>query len=52
MAALGGSGAVGSVSQRMGAPEEFAALVEHVISNRYVNGEVLRIDGALRPTPR
>eukprot|EP00049_Salpingoeca_infusionum_P018840 m.359034 g.359034 ORF g.359034 m.359034 type:complete len:260 (-) comp18380_c0_seq1:214-993(-) len=34
--------------QRLGRPEEYARLVEHVITNPMINGEVLRIDGALR----
>jgi NAD(P)-dependent dehydrogenase (short-subunit alcohol dehydrogenase family) len=33
---------------RLGSPTEFAALVEHVVSNPMLNGEVIRIDGALR----
>jgi len=33
---------------RLGVPDEYAALVQHVIENRYINGEVIRIDGALR----
>lgn len=33
---------------RMGKPEEFAALVEHIVVNRYLNGEVIRLDGAIR----
>ena len=33
---------------RMGAPSEYAALVEHIFSNQYMNGEVIRIDGAIR----
>ncbi len=33
---------------RLGAPSEFADLVRHVIANRYLNGEVIRLDGALR----
>ena len=37
---------------RLGRPEEFAALVRHVIENRYLNGEVIRLDGALRAAPR
>ncbi|RYE85088.1 MAG: SDR family oxidoreductase [Methanosarcinales archaeon] len=35
---------------RAGDPDEYAALVEHIISNRYINGEVIRIDGAVRLT--
>jgi NAD(P)-dependent dehydrogenase (short-subunit alcohol dehydrogenase family) len=37
---------------RLGEPSEFAALVMHCIQNRYLNGEVIRIDGALRMAPR
>ncbi|VBB30574.1 unnamed protein product [Acanthocheilonema viteae] len=36
---------------RLGIPEEFAALVLHVIQNRYLNGVVIRLDGALRMRP-
>src|SRR5437763_11225831 len=38
--------------KRLGAPEEFAALVMHVVQNVYLNGEVIRLDGALRMAPR
>ncbi|MDI1352714.1 MAG: SDR family NAD(P)-dependent oxidoreductase [bacterium] len=34
--------------KRLGRPEEFAALVGHIIENEMINGEVIRIDGALR----
>jgi NAD(P)-dependent dehydrogenase (short-subunit alcohol dehydrogenase family) len=37
---------------RLGEPSEFAALVLHIVQNRYLNGEVIRIDGALRMAPR
>ena len=33
---------------RMGKPAEFAALVEHICRNSYLNGEVIRLDGAIR----
>jgi NAD(P)-dependent dehydrogenase (short-subunit alcohol dehydrogenase family) len=33
---------------RMGKPAEFAGLVRHVIENTYLNGEVIRLDGAIR----
>jgi NAD(P)-dependent dehydrogenase (short-subunit alcohol dehydrogenase family) len=33
---------------RLGRPDEFAALVEHIIANTMLNGEVIRLDGALR----
>lgn len=34
--------------KRLGKPEEFAALVIHIIENQMMNGEVIRLDGALR----
>jgi NAD(P)-dependent dehydrogenase (short-subunit alcohol dehydrogenase family) len=37
---------------RLGRPDEYAALVRHVVSNEYLNGEVIRLDGALRMAPR
>jgi NAD(P)-dependent dehydrogenase (short-subunit alcohol dehydrogenase family) len=37
---------------RLGAPREFAALVEHIAANPMLNGEVIRLDGALRMAPR
>lgn len=33
---------------RLGKPQEFADLVKHVIGNSYLNGEVIRLDGAIR----
>jgi NAD(P)-dependent dehydrogenase (short-subunit alcohol dehydrogenase family) len=36
----------------LGQPEQYAALVRHMIENRYLNGEVVRLDGALRMAPR
>ena len=33
---------------RLGTPEEYAALVRHIIENEMLNGEVIRLDGALR----
>lgn len=33
---------------RMGKPAEFAALVKHIAENSYLNGEVIRLDGAIR----
>jgi NAD(P)-dependent dehydrogenase (short-subunit alcohol dehydrogenase family) len=38
--------------KRLGEPREFAALVMHCIHNAYLNGEVIRLDGALRLSPR
>jgi NAD(P)-dependent dehydrogenase (short-subunit alcohol dehydrogenase family) len=37
---------------RLGGPDEYAALVAHVVANRMLNGEVIRLDGALRMAPR
>jgi NAD(P)-dependent dehydrogenase (short-subunit alcohol dehydrogenase family) len=37
---------------RLGRPEEYAALVEQIVKNAYLNGEVIRLDGALRMAPR
>jgi NAD(P)-dependent dehydrogenase (short-subunit alcohol dehydrogenase family) len=34
--------------QRLGYPQEFAQLVQHIIENRMLNGEVIRLDGAIR----
>ena len=34
--------------RRLGKPDEFAALVEHIILNPMLNGEVIRLDGAVR----
>jgi NAD(P)-dependent dehydrogenase (short-subunit alcohol dehydrogenase family) len=36
----------------LGQPPQYAALVRHMIENRYLNGEVIRLDGALRMAPR
>ena len=38
--------------QRLGMPEEYAALVGHILTNRFLNGETIRLDGALRMAPR
>jgi NAD(P)-dependent dehydrogenase (short-subunit alcohol dehydrogenase family) len=37
---------------RLGVPEEFASLAAHIISNPMLNGETIRLDGALRMAPR
>jgi 3-hydroxyacyl-CoA dehydrogenase/3-hydroxy-2-methylbutyryl-CoA dehydrogenase len=34
--------------QRLGYPQEYAQLVQHIIENRMLNGEVIRLDGAIR----
>jgi NAD(P)-dependent dehydrogenase (short-subunit alcohol dehydrogenase family) len=38
--------------KRLGAPDEFAALAAHIVVNGHLNGEVIRLDGALRMAPR
>ena len=38
--------------QLLGKPEEYASLARHMIENRYLNGEVIRLDGALRMAPK
>jgi 3-hydroxyacyl-CoA dehydrogenase / 3-hydroxy-2-methylbutyryl-CoA dehydrogenase len=37
---------------RLGSPDEFAALAVHIAENEMLNGEVIRLDGALRMPPR
>jgi NAD(P)-dependent dehydrogenase (short-subunit alcohol dehydrogenase family) len=37
---------------RLGRPEEYAALVGHIFENEMLNGEVIRLDGAIRMAPR
>lgn len=37
---------------RLGEPVEFAALVQHICENAYLNGEVIRLDGATRMAPK
>jgi NAD(P)-dependent dehydrogenase (short-subunit alcohol dehydrogenase family) len=37
---------------RLGKPEEFAQLACHIVTNMHLNGEVIRLDGALRMAPR
>jgi NAD(P)-dependent dehydrogenase (short-subunit alcohol dehydrogenase family) len=37
---------------RMGDPSEFAALVQHICENAYLNAETIRLDGAIRMAPR
>jgi NAD(P)-dependent dehydrogenase (short-subunit alcohol dehydrogenase family) len=38
--------------QRLGKPEEFAELVASICAQTMLNGEVIRLDGALRMAPR
>jgi NAD(P)-dependent dehydrogenase (short-subunit alcohol dehydrogenase family) len=37
---------------RLGKPEEYAALARHIVENQMLNGEVIRLDGAIRLAPR
>jgi NAD(P)-dependent dehydrogenase (short-subunit alcohol dehydrogenase family) len=37
---------------RLGRPDEYAALVRHIAENAMINGETIRLDGALRMAPR
>jgi NAD(P)-dependent dehydrogenase (short-subunit alcohol dehydrogenase family) len=37
---------------RLGRPDEYAALVHHIVENTMLNGEVIRLDGALRMAPK
>lgn len=38
--------------KRMGLPEEYGNLAQHIIENAYINGETIRLDGAIRMQPR
>ena len=42
----------GGGPSRFGEPEEFGALMRHVCENRMLNGETIRLDGAIRMGPR
>jgi hypothetical protein len=37
---------------RLGEPSEYAALALHIIENQMLNGEVIRLDGAIRMAPK
>ena len=43
---------VGAVSRRLGRPEDYAQLALDIVEHGYLNGEVIRMDGALRMAPR
>lgn len=45
-------GAQVPMPSRLGDPAEYAALVQHIIENPMLNGEVIRLDGAIRMAPR
>ena len=47
-----GGAASERVMNRLGSPDEYAMLVGHVVANPMLNGEVIRLDGALRMPPR
>lgn len=47
-----GLGASVPFPKRLGSPREYADLVLHCVQNAYLNGEVIRLDGALRMPPR
>ncbi len=38
--------------QRLGEPEEFGLLVQHIVENSYLNAETIRLDGAIRMAPK
>jgi NAD(P)-dependent dehydrogenase (short-subunit alcohol dehydrogenase family) len=38
--------------KRFGHPQEFADLAEHLITNGYINGQVIRLDGGIRFDPK
>ncbi len=38
--------------KRLGRPDEYARLAQHLLENTYINGEVVRMDGAQRFQPR
>jgi len=50
--ARGALGASVPFPQRLGHPAEFAQLAAHIVENRMLNGEVIRLDGALRMAPK
>ena len=37
---------------RLGLPDEYAQLAMHIVANQMLNGETIRLDGALRMAPR
>jgi len=37
---------------RLGRPEEYASLVQHIVENSMLNGETIRLDGAIRMAPK
>ncbi len=45
-------GTLAPFPRRLGDPKEYAALVVHIVENGMINGETIRLDGAIRLTPR
>jgi NAD(P)-dependent dehydrogenase (short-subunit alcohol dehydrogenase family) len=45
-------GASAPIPSRLGTPEDYAKLVRHIIDNDMLNGEVIRLDGAIRLAPK
>jgi NAD(P)-dependent dehydrogenase (short-subunit alcohol dehydrogenase family) len=45
-------GATMPFPQRLGRPDEYAALACHIVENSMLNGETIRLDGALRMAPK
>lgn len=45
-------GAAVPFPSRLGRPAEYAALVRHIVENQMLNGEVIRLDGAIRMAPK
>jgi NAD(P)-dependent dehydrogenase (short-subunit alcohol dehydrogenase family) len=37
---------------RLGRPDEYAAMVAHIVENEMLNGETIRLDGAIRMAPK
>ena len=40
------------ISARLGDPAEYAALALHIVGNQMLNGETIRLDGAIRMAPK
>ena len=51
-AAREGLVAITQFPPRLGAPDEYAQLVQHIAENPLLNGETIRLDGAVRLPPR
>jgi len=41
-----------SFPSRLGTPADYAKLVRHIVENEMLNGEVIRLDGAIRLAPK